>query len=101
MAAALREFVESEGTLPLRGSLPDMAADTKNFVTLQQIYQKQAHLQAEAIHRRAVQLAQNLGHSSDYITESDVRKKQFSVVCIKKKQNTWHHLSVKIIIFSF
>lgn len=73
MCAALREQVESEQALPVRGSLPDMAADTDSFITLQQIYQKQAQSQAEAVHRRATQLARSLGQSQDFISEADVR----------------------------
>lgn len=72
MCAALRELVETEGALPVRGSLPDMAADTASFITLQQIYQKQAQSQAEAVYRRATQLARSLGQSQDFISESDV-----------------------------
>ncbi|CAH1982239.1 unnamed protein product [Acanthoscelides obtectus] len=73
MCAALREHVEAEGTLPVRGSLPDMAADTASYVTLQQIYQKQALAQAEAIYRRASQIARGLGMGPDAITESEVK----------------------------
>lgn len=72
MCAALRELVQSEGALPVRGSLPDMAADTINYVALQQLYQKQAQFQAEAVYRRASQIARSLGQSPDTITEHEV-----------------------------
>lgn len=72
MCAALRELVESDGALPARGSLPDMAADTTSFVTLQQLYQKQSQLQCESVYRRATQLARSLGQSQDFIIESEV-----------------------------
>ncbi len=49
---ALKRFVENEGqarevdgsiaTLPLSGNLPDMHADTKSYVELQNIYREQA-----------------------------------------------------------
>ncbi|GJQ79507.1 putative NEDD8-activating enzyme E1 regulatory [Trypoxylus dichotomus] len=73
MCAALRELVQNEGSLPVRGSLPDMAADTVNYVALQQLYQKQAQLQAEAIYRRALQIARNLGQAPDTISEQEVK----------------------------
>lgn len=73
MCSALREFVQSEDALPLRGSLPDMAADTNSYVTLQQLYQKQAQAQAEIVYRRAAQIARNLGLPQDAITESEVK----------------------------
>ncbi|KAF2888253.1 hypothetical protein ILUMI_17920 [Ignelater luminosus] len=73
ICAALRELVQSEGSLPVRGSLPDMAADTTSYVTLQQLYQRQAQLQAEAVYRRAVQIARSLGQSPDIISEAEVK----------------------------
>lgn len=78
MCSALRELVETEGALPVRGSLPDMAADTNSFISLQQLYQKQAQLQAETVHRRATQLARSLGQSADFITESEVSYSLFA-----------------------
>ncbi|KAH1000025.1 hypothetical protein HUJ05_004661 [Dendroctonus ponderosae] len=73
MCAALREMVEAEGALPVRGTLPDMAADTNSYVTLQNIYQKRAQQQVEVIYRRASQIARNLGLSQETITESEVK----------------------------
>lgn len=72
MCAALREHVLTEGCLPVPGSLPDMATDTASFVTLQQIYHKHAQIQAEAIYRRACQIARNLGLPHEAITENEV-----------------------------
>lgn len=39
IAKAVRDFVENEGAgnLPLRGSLPDMTAETARYITLQQL----------------------------------------------------------------
>lgn len=86
MCAALRELVETEGALPVRGSLPDMAADTTSFITLQQIYQKQAQSQAETVYRRATQLARSLGQSQDFISESEVNFYRYktlqTIICV-------------------
>lgn len=82
MCAALKEHVQAEGTLPVRGVLPDMAADTQSYVTLQQIYQKQAQTQAENVYRRVSQIARNLGLHQDLITENEVIYLIFS-------GNTW------------
>jgi hypothetical protein len=40
IARAIRDFVQNEGSglLPLPGKLPDMKADTKGYVRLQQMY---------------------------------------------------------------
>ncbi|KAK1133526.1 hypothetical protein K0M31_011328 [Melipona bicolor] len=75
IAKAVRDFVENEGggLLPLKGTLPDMTADTEKYITLQQIYHKQAIADAEAVWRRTLQLLRQLGKSSDSIPERDVK----------------------------
>lgn len=39
MARALKDFVDNEGNgrLPVRGTLPDMVADTFKYISLQQL----------------------------------------------------------------
>ncbi|CAK9828110.1 NEDD8-activating enzyme E1 regulatory subunit [Anthophora retusa] len=75
IAKAMRDFVENEGggCLPLKGTIPDMTADTEKYVTLQQIYHKQAAADAEAVWRHTLQLLRQLGKSSDSISERDVK----------------------------
>jgi amyloid beta precursor protein binding protein 1 len=45
MARAVKEFVEKEGQglLPLRGSIPDMTADSDRYIQLQSVYRDQAN----------------------------------------------------------
>lgn len=40
MVKALKDFVDNEGygRLPVRGTLPDMTADTFKYISLQQLY---------------------------------------------------------------
>lgn len=40
IAKAVRDFIDNEGKglLPLKGTLPDMTADTEKYITLQQMY---------------------------------------------------------------
>lgn len=75
IAKAIRDFCENEGTglLPLKGILPDMTADTEKYITLQQIYHKQAVSDAEAVWRRTLQLLRQLSKPSDSISERDVK----------------------------
>ncbi|XP_044760074.1 NEDD8-activating enzyme E1 regulatory subunit isoform X2 [Coccinella septempunctata] len=73
MCTALREFVETEGALPVRGTLPDMASDSESYITLQQIYQRKAQAQAESIYRRSCQIARNVGMHQDSISEQEVK----------------------------
>ncbi|KAF5296155.1 hypothetical protein FQA39_LY12609 [Lamprigera yunnana] len=73
ICAALREMVQSEGVLPLRGTIPDMASDTSSYIALQQLYQKQAQSQVESIYRRAMQISHTLGQAADTISEAEVK----------------------------
>lgn len=73
MARALKEFVEKEGHLPVRGTLPDMTAETKHYINLQQIYRTQAAKDADVVFRRVQQLLRQLNQSPDSISEQDVK----------------------------
>ncbi|XP_076656236.1 nedd8-activating enzyme E1 regulatory subunit APP-BP1 isoform X2 [Halictus rubicundus] len=75
IAKAIKDFCENEGggLLPLKGTLPDMTADTEKYIMLQQIYHKQAAADAEVVWRRTVQLLRQLGKPSDSISERDVK----------------------------
>ncbi|XP_029031867.1 NEDD8-activating enzyme E1 regulatory subunit isoform X1 [Osmia bicornis bicornis] len=75
IAKAVKDFIQNEGggLLPLKGTLPDMIADTEKYITLQQIYHKQAAADVEAVWRRTLQLLRQLGKSSDSISERDVK----------------------------
>lgn len=74
MCAALREFVESEGALPVRGTLPDMTSDSESYIKLQQLYQSKAQEQADAIYRKCGQIAVNNGAHQDFVLESEAKR---------------------------
>jgi len=50
---ATKKFVDNEGAglLPLMGSIPDMTADTQTYIALQEVYQKKAQEDIEAVSR--------------------------------------------------
>uniref|UniRef100_T1JKN5 NEDD8-activating enzyme E1 regulatory subunit n=1 Tax=Strigamia maritima TaxID=126957 RepID=T1JKN5_STRMM len=75
MARALKDFVENEGNgaLPLRGSIPDMTADSERYISLQNIYKNEANKHTEIIFRKVQQLLLNIGKPQDYITEADIK----------------------------
>lgn len=73
MCAALKETIDTTGTLPVKGTLPDMSSDTESYVTLQQIYIKKANMEAEGILRRACEIAKDLGLGQDFISEQEVK----------------------------
>lgn len=75
IAKAVKDFVENEGAglLPLKGTIPDMTADTERYIALQQLYHKQAAADAEVVWRRSLQLLRQLGKPTDSISERDVK----------------------------
>ncbi|KAK6628877.1 hypothetical protein RUM43_002694 [Polyplax serrata] len=75
LAKAVRDFVENEGRgcLPVKGSLPDMTANTFSYIALQQIYHNQAVKDADIVYRRAQQILKELNQPPETISESDVR----------------------------
>ena len=74
LAHALREFVGSEGRLPVSGVVPDMFSDSERFIKLQNIYKEKANQDAEIIQRKVQQVLESLGKSTDLIPEVDVKR---------------------------
>ena len=76
LANALKQFVENEGAgrLPLRGSLPDMTADSVRFVQLQNIYQAKARRDAEAVASHVSQACLGMGCGNGKVSERDVKR---------------------------
>ncbi|CAB3370705.1 Hypothetical predicted protein [Cloeon dipterum] len=72
---ALKDFVEGEGggLLPVRGSLPDMTAETSRYISLLTAYHDQSQRDVESVFRRAQQLLVELNLPPDTITEKDVK----------------------------
>lgn len=75
MARALHEFVSSEGrgVLPVRGTIPDMTADSEKYIKVQNLYREQAALDADWVWRRVQELSQQLGPRKVLTTEIDVK----------------------------
>lgn len=75
LVRAVKDFVEndSNGWLPLPGLIPDMTADTENYINLQNVYRTQAVQDADLVYKRAQQHLQELNLPSDLITDKDVK----------------------------
>lgn len=71
--AAIRDFTERYGRLPLQGSLPDMAADTESYIKLQRLYTSKADADAKLVAQCAAEIADR--HSADIdFDEESVRR---------------------------
>jgi len=92
LAAALREFVDREGCLPLEGSIPDMTSTTESYVELQRLYADKASRDAASVWESAKALARDVGapHPEEFIPERDT--KIFCKNCRHVRFVTWRSL---------
>uniref|UniRef100_A0A4W4FLX4 NEDD8-activating enzyme E1 regulatory subunit n=1 Tax=Electrophorus electricus TaxID=8005 RepID=A0A4W4FLX4_ELEEL len=63
MVRAVRDFVQAEGrgSLPVRGTIPDMIADSDKFISLQNVYRERALQDAAAVSRHVESHLQAVG----------------------------------------
>uniref|UniRef100_A0A8D0G203 NEDD8-activating enzyme E1 regulatory subunit n=1 Tax=Sphenodon punctatus TaxID=8508 RepID=A0A8D0G203_SPHPU len=75
LARAVKEFVakEGEGNLPLRGTVPDMIADTGKFIKLQNVYREKAKRDAAAVGNHAAKLLQTIGKPPESISQKELK----------------------------
>ncbi|MFT7816777.1 NEDD8-activating enzyme E1 regulatory subunit isoform X2 [Arapaima gigas] len=75
MAQAVKEFVENEGggNLPVRGTIPDMIADSEKFIRLQNVYREKAMQDALLVSKHVESLLQSAGKSPASISEQEIR----------------------------
>ncbi|XP_059164934.1 NEDD8-activating enzyme E1 regulatory subunit-like isoform X2 [Physella acuta] len=74
LVRALKEFTENEGngSLPLRGSIPDMTSDSERYIQLQTAYRDQAEVDAAAVTRHVHSLLHSIGRPGT-ITDSEIK----------------------------
>ncbi|XP_074142634.1 NEDD8-activating enzyme E1 regulatory subunit isoform X2 [Sminthopsis crassicaudata] len=75
LARALKEFVarEGQGNLPVRGTIPDMIADSGKFIKLQNIYREKAKTDAAAVGNHAAKLLQSIGQAPESISQRELK----------------------------
>ncbi|KAG7483347.1 NEDD8-activating enzyme E1 regulatory subunit [Solea senegalensis] len=75
MLRAVKEFVHNEGngSLPVRGTIPDMFADSQKFINLQNVYREKAMEDAATVSRHVESLLQSVGKSPESIPEKDIK----------------------------
>ncbi|XP_076448750.1 NEDD8-activating enzyme E1 regulatory subunit-like isoform X2 [Babylonia areolata] len=75
LCRALKEFVQNEGKgcLPLRGTIPDMTADSERYIQLQNVYREQAAADTSAVHNRVYSLLEDIGRTCNVITENEIK----------------------------
>ncbi|XP_041125206.1 NEDD8-activating enzyme E1 regulatory subunit [Polyodon spathula] len=75
LVRAVKEFVEKEGqgSLPVRGTIPDMIADSDKFIKLQNIYREKAKEDATAVSNHISALLQSVGRLPESVSEQEIR----------------------------
>ncbi|GCC16585.1 hypothetical protein chiPu_0020344, partial [Chiloscyllium punctatum] len=74
LTRAVKQFVEKEGlgNLPVRGTIPDMIADSTKFIRLQNIYREKAKEDASVIGDYVTEILESIGRPPDTISEKDI-----------------------------
>ncbi|XP_048814296.1 NEDD8-activating enzyme E1 regulatory subunit [Lagopus muta] len=75
LVRAVKEFVanEGQGCLPVRGTIPDMIADSSKFIKLQNVYREKAKRDIAAVGSHAAKLLQSLGKAPESISERELK----------------------------
>lgn len=75
LVRSVKDFIEQDnnGLCPLAGTIPDMTADTENYINLQNVYRQKALNDADLVYKRAQQHLRELNLPSDLITDKDVK----------------------------
>lgn len=75
LARAVREFNENDGNglLPLRGTIPDMTADSERYVQLQNIYREQANRDVALVTNHVQNLLQSIGRDEPLTIQKNTR----------------------------
>ncbi|PKK76763.1 NEDD8-activating enzyme E1 regulatory subunit-like protein [Rhizophagus irregularis] len=74
IARAVRDFVSNEGLglLPLAGNVPDMKADTSNYVAMQNIYRQKAKEDISAVRTRVHDILNSIGRPAEFISDDEI-----------------------------
>ncbi|CAB4038160.1 NEDD8-activating enzyme E1 regulatory subunit [Paramuricea clavata] len=73
LCKALKEFVNETGNLPLRGSIPDMTADSKRFIELQNCYHEKALEDVQNISEKLHAILASVGKKTNFIEDDEIR----------------------------
>ncbi|XP_030438152.1 NEDD8-activating enzyme E1 regulatory subunit isoform X3 [Gopherus evgoodei] len=75
LARAVKEFVakEGQGNLPVRGTIPDMIADSGKFIKLQNVYREKAKKDAAAVGNHAAKLLESIGKAPESISQKELK----------------------------
>ncbi|CAK6973357.1 NEDD8-activating enzyme E1 regulatory subunit [Scomber scombrus] len=93
MLRAVKDFVHNEGngSLPVRGTIPDMIADSQKFINLQNVYREKAMQDATAVCKHTECLLQSVGKARMHRSEGGRCRslaEEYSVDSVNKDEIT-------------
>uniref|UniRef100_A0A8C1ZJN8 NEDD8-activating enzyme E1 regulatory subunit n=1 Tax=Cyprinus carpio TaxID=7962 RepID=A0A8C1ZJN8_CYPCA len=125
IAHGVRDFVRNEGNgnLPVRGTIPDMIADSDKFIKLQNVYRDKAMKDAAVVSKHVEALLQSVGkmvlylmlrsidrfyqqHSRypgvyNYQVEEDINKLKLCVNSLLQESLTAYPETIQMVLLSF
>ncbi|KAI1283817.1 Nedd8-activating enzyme E1 regulatory subunit [Halotydeus destructor] len=85
LVSALKEFIQRYGSLPVRGTVPDMTADSARYIQLQKLYSTKAKKDSEAFFSLLQEICERVGKSAE---------QEYSDFEVKLFCKNAHHLNV-------
>jgi len=73
LVRALKEFVNQNNVLPLRGSLPDMFSDSKRYIELQNVYKRKAVADIQKVVEFTRESLEDLQLPLSFVSDEDVQ----------------------------
>src|SRR5690349_11338478 len=80
---AVRRFVQTEGCLPLSGTVPDMHADTDSYVRMQNVYRTKARHDVDTVKTHLATILEAIGRPADHIPHEEVERFCRNASCLK------------------
>lgn len=95
LVCALKDFVNQDGCLPLRGSLPDMFSDSKRYIELQNIYRNKAESDIQVVSEFVREALSDLQLPPGFIPEEEIRMFCKNSSFLKVLQGLSYHDEIK------
>jgi len=73
LVKALKEFVDTKGVLPIRGTLPDMFSDSKRYIELQNIYSDLAARDIQTMSELVAKCVNNAQLPAGFVSSDEVK----------------------------
>lgn len=95
LVRSLKEFVNQNQCLPLRGSLPDMFSDSKRYINLQNVYKEKAEENIREVSKDVSKSLDALQLPSNFISSEEIRSFCRNAAFLKVQRGFTYHDEVR------